>query len=202
MVNRIVVVAVCPRGRRETDRAAVASRIRASQRRIAEGVVAGLIDEAKRHALGAGVLDGELRDRADAAPGMAPHAAGPPIDGDKLRAIQIHRRRRGVRAGDGKRGGSSLRADGESVRGGGAESGEDERESLHGAHVGGLEFQHERTGGAVIGLNGADRGGEAGVVTCGTDGTRASQRGGGSASHEIDDKGRNPKRIAVESEGG
>ena len=169
MINRVVVVAIRASGGAEDDGAAGGAYVHALQREVAQGVVAGLIDEAHRHAAGAGVGDGQLLRRAD--------AAGAAINGEELRAIQIHRCRRGVRAGDAQPNRAARRAQGERVRGGGGESGEDERERFHRADVRGLQLQHERPA-ERLRLHIGDGRSDARVVAGGADGPGAGERGG------------------------
>ncbi len=99
MVNRIVVIAIRPRGGTEVNHGTRENGVHAPECGVAEGIVAGFVDETHRHTAGAGVGDGELRCRADAAPALLPTPRRPPVDGDILSAVQIDRRCRGVGTG-------------------------------------------------------------------------------------------------------
>ncbi len=119
-VNRVVVVAVRPCGGAEDDRAAACAGVDALERDELERIIARLIDEAYRYARSAGVPDGKLLRRAN--------AAGPPVEGDELSPIQIHRL--SCRTTDTQARRSRRWTDGEGVRCRSAEIGKREREGL------------------------------------------------------------------------
>ena len=99
----------------------------------------------------------------------------PPIKRDELRAIQIHRRRRGVRTGDEEIGGSGLRAHRERVRRRGGEVGKDDGKGLDAADVIRLQLQHERAA-QCLHLHVRNRGGDGNVIARRPNAARAGER--------------------------
>ncbi len=166
-VERVVVVAIRPRGGAEDHRAAGGAGVDSAKRDELERVVARLIDEAQCHARGAGVLDGQLLRRAD--------SACSPVDGDELRPIQIHRL--SCCATDAQARCSGLWSHGKRVRGRRAEIAEDERESFHAADVVGLKLYDERAAEACV-LDVRDGLGQRSVDSRGADAPRAADRCG------------------------
>ncbi len=144
MVNRIVVIAIRPRGGTEVNHGTRENGVHAPECGVAEGIVAGFVDETHRHTAGAGVGDGELRCRADAAPGIAPHAARPPVDGDILSAVQIDRRCRGVGTGQGdRRHHIACRTKCQRIDNGRAQAAEDQRVRLDRTDIVRLQFKRD-----------------------------------------------------------
>ena len=143
MIDRVVIVAIRTGSSAENDRSAGGAGVYAAEGGVSECVATGFINEAHSHARGAGVGDGQLRGRPTATPSIAAHAAGPPVDGEELRAIQIHCGRRGVCAGDEQIGCACLGTKGKGVCRGGGEVAENERKGFDGAEVGWLEFQDQ-----------------------------------------------------------